>query len=164
MSEIIEAVLAPLRAHYEAHPERHTLQQPVNMHLWKKMEPAVDELAEAAWKEGIVMLWVDVQTSKPSRGTAAAKLRASKFPLLVKLYRCGRILSGLEKAKDLEKRAVEYLNQATSARELSVLQIMIMDLEVRMAVGDGVPAELGAWARLATVLMDNFDERVSEVH
>jgi hypothetical protein len=163
MDEIINGVLTPLLAHYKKRPEEHSLQQAVNLHLWKKIAPVVDELAEAAWKHGIVLLWVDVQ-EKPSRGTAAAKLRASKFPLLAKLHRCGRILSGTEQPRDVEKRAVEWIKVATSLRELTALQIMVMDLEVRMAIHDSIPAELGAWARLATVLMDNFDERVSEVH
>lgn len=163
MSEIIEGVLEPLRKHYEDRPGELTLQQPVNMHLWKQIEPHTAALAEAAWGEGIVLVWVDV-LEPPLKGRPAAKLRASKFPLLVKLRHCDRLLSGATKPKDTEKRALAWLQTATSLRELSVLQVMVMELEFRTSVRDSIPAELGAWARLAQVLMDNFDERIAEVH
>lgn len=163
MNEIIEGILGPLRKHYEDRPKELTLQQPINQHLWKRIKPYTAELAEAAWEAGIVLVWVDVLDT-PQKGQPAAKLRASKFPLLVKLRHCDRLLSGVTKQKDTEKRALSWLRTATSLQELSVLQVMVMELEFRTSVQDRIPTELGAWARLAQVLMDNFDERIAEIH
>lgn len=137
-----------------------TLQVVVDGADWKKVEPEFGELAAIALRKGIVMHGM-MPTAKQK-----PRLRISRHPLLVKLANVAEMVdpNGVVRAKDTEKRALAWIAQASGIKELRVLTLMVMDLEVRMAIGDEVPSELGAWARLAQVLMDNFDERVAEVH
>lgn len=122
---------------------------------WKELSPDFEEFCNEAWSRGWVMQIIGV-TGKEIR----PRMRASRFPLIVRLHRCLRMMLHPETVPGDEQVAFKWLSRTTSIKELSFLQSSVMDLEVRMSVGDTVPAELGAWVRLATVLMDGYDERV----
>lgn len=133
-----------------------TYQTALPKESWKSLSLVFDTFCDEAWSRGWVIQVIGV-TGKEIR----PRIRASRFPLLVRLHHCLRLMLHPENVPGDEQVAFKWLSRTSSIKELGVLQTNVMDLEVRMAVGDTVPSELGAWARLATVLMDGYDERVS---
>lgn len=137
-----------------------TIQVSVKKSDWKEVLPVFPDLSAIALRKGVVLHALAPDEKHGPR------IRVSRFQLLVKLAQVTEKVDpdGFLVASETEKRALAWIKQASGLRELQVLTMMVMELEVLVATKGQVTREMGAWARLAQVLMDNYDERVSEVH
>lgn len=137
-----------------------TVQVSVKKKDWKEVLPYFPELSAIALCKGVVLHALAPDEKHGPR------IRVSRFPLLVKLAQVTEKVDpdGFIVASETEKRALAWVKKASGLRELQVLTLMVMELEVRSASKGPLTPEMGAYARLAQVLMDNYEERVSEVH
>lgn len=137
-----------------------TVQISIKKSDWKEVLPVFPELSAIALRKGVVLHALAPDEKHGPR------IRVSRFPLLVKLAQVTEKVDpdGVLVASETEKRALAWIKQASGLRELQVLTLTVMELEVRSTSKGQMTPELGAYARLAQILMDNYDERVSEVH